>query len=138
MNFFDSTFRDWNVMFDPNAAKNPVQLKVSSEVDARATPVTIGTNDAATGNVGTVPRKRKDMITLKNGSNAFTVCVKDTATARRETFVRTFPRTWIPANGVTDFNAPGSIFGLSCNLRTHIVNARRLPVMKWSAVHVRG
>lgn len=113
INFFDKTFLDWNVILDPNAAKNPVQLNVNSDVDANATPVTIGTKDAATGMVGTEPRKMKDMMTLKNGSKALTVCVKETATALKDTLVNTFPRTWIPASGETDFSAPGSIFGRS-------------------------
>lgn len=113
MNFLERTLRDWNVMFDPNAARNPVQLNVNSDVEAKATPVTIGTKEAATGIVGTEPRKMKDMMTLKKGSRALTVCVNETATALKDTLVNTLPRTWIPASGVTDFRAPGSIFGRS-------------------------
>lgn len=113
MNFLERTLRDWNVILDPNAARNPVQLNVNSDVDANATPVTIGTKEAATGMVGTEPRKMKDMMTLKKGSNAFTVWVKETATARKDTFVNTLPSTWIPASGVTDWSAPGSILGRS-------------------------
>lgn len=125
-------------MLDPKAAKNPVQLKDNSEVDARATPVTIGTSDTATGTVGTSPRNIKDIITLKNGSKAFTVCVKDTATALKDTFVSTLPTTWIQAKGVTDFNALISTCGFLCSLKIHISNAIVLPTMKWIAVHVRG
>lgn len=138
MNFLERTFLDWNVMFDPNAAKNPVQLNVSSDVEAKATPTTIGTNEAATGIVGTEPRNINDMMTLKKGSNALTVWVKETATALKDTLVNTFPNTWIPASGETDLRAPASILGRSCSPRPHMVRARRLPVRKCSAVQVSG
>lgn len=117
-------------MLEPSAAKKPVQLKDSSEVDARATPVTMGTKEAATERVGTSPRKKYDINTLKNGSKAFTVWVKDTATALKETLVKTLPTTWMQANGVTDFRAPGSIFGFSCSRKIHMVRASALPTMK--------
>lgn len=97
--------------FDPRAAKNPVQLNESSEMDANATPATIGTSDAATGIVGMDPKKMKDMMTLKNGSRALMVWVKETATAFNDTFVKTLPKTWIPANGLIDFKVLDSSLG---------------------------
>lgn len=138
MNFFDSTFRDWKVMFDPRAARNPVQLKESSEVEASATPETMGTRDAATASEGLSPRKMKDIMTEKKGSKALTVCVKDTATARRDTLVSTLPTTWMPASGVIERSAPGSILGRSCRWKSHIRHARILPVAKCIAVQVMG
>ena len=42
--FLLSTFRDWNVMFDPMAAKKPAQQKLTSVMDASATPPTTGTS----------------------------------------------------------------------------------------------
>lgn len=111
INFFDNTFLDWKVIFDPNAAKKPIQLKDSSEVEARATPLMMGTRDKMTVTGGRSPKKIEERRTLKKGSKALTVWVKDTATARKETLVKTLPRTWIPARGVIDFRAPGSIVG---------------------------
>lgn len=93
INFFDRTFRDWKVIFDPNAAMNPVQLNDNSEVDANATPEIMGTNEATTARVGRSPRKMDDIMTLKKGSRALTVCVKEGATARRDTLVKTLPTT---------------------------------------------
>ena len=77
-------------------------------------------------------------MTLKRGSAAFTVCVKEGATARRETLVRTLPRTWIPANGEIARKAPGSILGRFMMPVIHIKQAMRLPMPNWIAVHVIG
>ena len=41
MIFFEKTLRDWKVTLDPMADRKPVQLKVASEADARATPATM-------------------------------------------------------------------------------------------------
>lgn len=39
MNFFEKTLRDWKVTLLPMAARKPGQLKVTSLVDASATPL---------------------------------------------------------------------------------------------------
>ena len=38
MIFLEKTLRDWKVTLDPMADRKPVQLKVASEAEARATP----------------------------------------------------------------------------------------------------
>ncbi|MCJ1354285.1 MAG: hypothetical protein MMC33_004272 [Icmadophila ericetorum] len=70
MNFLEKTFRDWKVTLLPMAARKPGQLKVTSEVEASATPPTTGKREARTGNVGVSPRNRLDSSTLKKGSIA--------------------------------------------------------------------
>lgn len=125
-------------MLDPKAARKPVQLKDSSDVEASATPETMGNSDAATAIVGRSPRNMNDIMTLKKGSRALTVWVKDTATARNETLVRTLPTTWIPARGVMDRRAPGSILGCSCSRKSHMKHASMLPTAKCITVQVRG
>ena len=72
MNFLEKTFRDWKVTLLPMAARNPGQLKVTSEVDASATPPTTGKREAMTASEGLSPRKRLDSSTLKKGSMACT------------------------------------------------------------------
>ena len=93
MNFFERTFLDWKVILDPKAARKPVQLNVISEVDANATPAIIGSKEKTTGTDGVWPRKIDDKMTLKRGSAALTVCVKEGATALRDTLVSTLPKT---------------------------------------------
>ena len=51
--FLLSTFRDWNVMFDPMAAKKPAQQKLTSVMDASATPPTTGTSAPTTARTHT-------------------------------------------------------------------------------------
>lgn len=80
-------------MLEPSAARNPVQLKVISDVDANATPAIIGSRENTTGTDGVWPRKRDDKMTLKRGSAALTVCVNEGDTALRDTLVSTLPRT---------------------------------------------
>ena len=62
-----------------------------------------------TGTGGTSPRKIADMITLKNGSIALTVCVNETATLPSETLVSTLPRTWMTASGTIDLSCFGGV-----------------------------
>ena len=125
-------------MFDPKAAKNPTQLNVSSDVDAKATPAMIGTRDPTTGSDGRVPRNAADRMTENNGSAAFTVWVNEGATARKDTFVSTFPRVWMHARGVMDRRAPGGIVGFFKMPVIHITQAMRPPMANWIAVHVIG
>lgn len=62
---------------------SPVQLKVTSDTDASATPATMGTSDKMTAGGGLSPKKAALRATLKNGSIALTVCVKDTWQGRQ-------------------------------------------------------
>lgn len=77
-------------------------------------------------------------MTLKNGSRALMVWVKETATAFNDTFVNTLPKTWIPANGLIDFKVLDSSLGRWWIRKSHIVNARMLPTMKCKVVQVTG
>ena len=126
------------MIFDPNAAKNPVQLKVISDVDASATPAMMGANEATIAIVGCSPKNNEDKMTLKKGSAALTVCVKEGATARSDTLVRTLPRTWMQAKGVIALMAPGSMVGRFKMPVSHIVHAMSPPMANWMAVHVMG
>ena len=71
INFLEKTLRDWKVMLLPMAARKPGQLKVTSDVDARATPPTTGSREATTARDGDSPRNRLDSSTLKKGSIAY-------------------------------------------------------------------
>ena len=68
MNFFEKTFLDWKVMFDPIAARKPPQLKVASDAEAAMTPPTIGSKESRTGMLGVSPKNKLDSNTEKNGS----------------------------------------------------------------------
>ena len=81
------------------AARNPGQLNDASVTDAAATPPTMGTNVAITAAEGTSPKNSDDKSTLKNGYIALMVCVKETATFPRLTFVSTLPSVCTMASG---------------------------------------
>lgn len=78
--FFEKTFRDVKVMFEPRAARRPIQLNDGSVKEARAIPATTGTNDATRAIEGISPRNSAENTTEKNGSHDLIVCVKETAT----------------------------------------------------------
>ena len=73
------------------AAKNPAQLKLTSVMDANATPPTTGTSAPTTASDGISPKNNALRSTEKNGSIALIVCVNDTATLPSETFVNKLP-----------------------------------------------
>ena len=73
------------------AAKKPAQQKLTSVMDARATPPTTGTSAPTTASDGISPKNNADSNTEKNGSIALIVCVNDTATLPSDTFVNKFP-----------------------------------------------
>lgn len=74
-------------------------MKETSVNDARATPPTIGTSEPSTSGEGTSPRKKAESRTVKNGSEALTVCVKETATMPRLMLVNTVPSMCPAASG---------------------------------------
>ena len=97
------------------AARNPGQLNDASVTDAAATPPTMGTNVAITAAEGTSPKNSDDKSTLKNGSIALIVCVKETATFPRLTFVSTLPSVCTMASGamaLSDSIVSESLFSL--------------------------
>ena len=134
MNFFEKTFLDWKVTLDPIAARNPNQLNVASLADASATPPTIGTSDPTTASVGASPRKSADSSTEKNGSIALMVCVKDTATAPRDTLVSRLPSVCTAASGSTALTSALSTLGAGCSLKIHMRPASALPTANCSVV----
>ena len=91
MSFFENTLRLWKVMLLPMAAPKPAQLKDASVAEARPTPPTMGSRERITGMLGVSPRKADDIATEKKGSIALIVCVNDTATLPKLTFVSRFP-----------------------------------------------
>ena len=97
------------------AARNPGQLNDASVTDAAATPPTMGTNVAITAAEGTSPKNSDDKSTLKNGSIALMVCVKETATFPRLTLVSTLPSVCTMASGaiaLSDSIVSESLFSL--------------------------
>ena len=136
--FFEKTFRDWKVTLDPIAAKKPTQLNVASLADASATPPTIGSRDPTTASEGASPRNKAESRTEKKGSMALMVCVKDTATAPRETFVSKLPRVCTAAKGSTALIKALSTFGAGWSLKSHIADASALPTANCSIVHESG
>mmetsp|Transcript_20262 Transcript_20262/g.56455 ORF Transcript_20262/g.56455 Transcript_20262/m.56455 type:complete len:231 (-) Transcript_20262:325-1017(-) len=101
MSFLENTLRDWKVRLEPMADKKPRQLKVASLMDAIATPPMMGSRVATTKGWGCSPRNRALKATLKAGSMALIVCVKETATAPRLTLVSRFPSVCTIARGST-------------------------------------
>jgi hypothetical protein len=97
--FLLRTFLDWLVRLDAMALQNPVQLKETSVNEAKATPPTIGTSEPSTGREGTSPRKRAERRTVKKGSEALMVWVKETATLPRLMLVNTVPSMCPKASG---------------------------------------
>jgi hypothetical protein len=63
----------------------PVQLKDNSVSDAIDTPRTTGVKDSHKERGICWPNTNWEAEALKNGSKAFIVCVKDTATAANDT-----------------------------------------------------
>lgn len=97
--FLLSTFLDWYRRFDAIALQNPIQLKESSVNDAKATPPTIGTREPSTSSEGVSPRKKAERRTVKKGSDALMVWVKETATLPRLMLVNTVPSMCPAASG---------------------------------------
>mmetsp|Transcript_31991 Transcript_31991/g.38712 ORF Transcript_31991/g.38712 Transcript_31991/m.38712 type:complete len:262 (+) Transcript_31991:859-1644(+) len=138
MSFLLRTLRLWNVRLLPMAARNPAQLNEDSVQEASATPNTMGSSDATIGSVGVSPKKMAERATLKKGSIALMVCVKDTATFPRLTLVSKFPRACTPARGTILSSVSLSTLGKECALVTHIVQTMVIPIANCIRVHVQG
>jgi len=126
ISFLLRTFLDWKVTFEAIAAKNPAQLKEASEIDANATPPTIGRRDKTTQGVGSSPGNIAERRTEKKGSMALMVCVNDTATFPRLMFVKRLPMVWTIARGRIARSCAPEIFGL---LRIPVIHRNKeMPV----------
>jgi hypothetical protein len=138
MNFLERTLRDWKVRLEPIAAQKPVQLKESSETEASPTPTMMGSSEATTGSVGASRRTSAERRTEKAGSAALIVCVKETATAPRETLVRQLPSAWTAASGAMPLSDSAEARGRASAPAAHAAAASAPPSANWTAVHVSG
>ena len=120
------------------ALVNPIQEKLASDAEAKATPPTMETKQRMTEIEGESPRNKDDKTTEKNGSIALIVCVKLTATDPREMLVSRLPRVWTTARGMTALTVSLVTFGLFMTPVVHSIRAMTDPTMNCKTVSVRG
>merc|ERR1719453_2537220 len=90
--FFARMPRSAEERFEPIAAMKPTHVKESSLREARATPPTIGKRVRYVCHEDTAPSSTNDNAADTTGSEALTMCVKETAPAPSDT---TAPM-WVP------------------------------------------
>lgn len=89
MDNFEKILRAVNAKLEVIADKKPSQVNETSETEAMITPATTGNKEAYTGNGKIDCKKMPEPTTLTKGSIDLTTCVKETATAPKETTVET-------------------------------------------------
>ena len=111
MSFFEKMALALKATLEAIAVLNPSHENESSVAEAKATPPMIGNSAMYTGHAYTVPFTKKEPAALNTGSNVLIVCVNDTATAAKETFVRQWPNACRNEGSVTAFK--NSLSGFS-------------------------
>ena len=120
------------------AAMNPGMLKLTSVADAMATPPMMGTSVATSARLGTTPVNAAERPTENTGSNALMVCVNDTATLPKLTFVNALPSICTPPSTASGLSMFIFITGLDFNPTSQHAPANAEPTASSKNVTVNG
>mmetsp|Transcript_23557 Transcript_23557/g.53886 ORF Transcript_23557/g.53886 Transcript_23557/m.53886 type:complete len:307 (-) Transcript_23557:7-927(-) len=107
----EKMFRAAKARLESIAPQKESHVKLSSDTEARATPATIGMSERAVSGATRWPRRSAERPHVKTGSEALTICVKETAPAEAETTAPTWPSEWQKAIGARVIIALPESFG---------------------------
>merc|ERR1719331_1456460 len=123
---------------EPMAAMKPTHVNESSLSDASATPPTMGRSVRYVCHEETAPRMRKERIAETTGSDALTMCVKETAPAPRDTTAPMCVPRWPRETGMSVLISSFDSLGVLRSPVSHSAPAYGMPTASCSRAIVYG
>mmetsp|Transcript_42711 Transcript_42711/g.138522 ORF Transcript_42711/g.138522 Transcript_42711/m.138522 type:complete len:204 (-) Transcript_42711:311-922(-) len=136
--FLERTAREAKATLEVRAPYRAFMVKESSLSDASETPTMMGSSDAYTCHLKTVPSTKKDSTHVKSGSAALTVWAKETAPAPSAITAPAWPRACAAPMGRRVFQPSMPILG---GLRMPVPQRKRthgMPTKSETTVIVHG